>query len=44
MGILDKFERYAEKISELVSVMDDNYDGGEFCKGLTIGHLARNIG
>ena len=35
MEAFDKVEAYAEQIGIIMSVMDDDYEGGDFCQGLT---------
>ncbi len=44
VGLIEKFDKYADSIGVLVSVMDASYEGGDFCQGLTVGYEARHIG
>ena len=43
----DKFfetvDMYAEQLAVVASVMDDEYEGGDFCAGLTIGFEGRTV-
>lgn len=43
-GLIEKFDKYADSIGVLFSVMDASYEGGDFCQGLTVGYEARHIG
>lgn len=39
-----KVERYANQAGVIASVMDKNYDGGDFCQGLTVGFEGKQVG
>merc|ERR1712160_145805 len=43
----DKFfetvDKYAEQLSIVASAMDADYEGGDFCAGLTVGFEGRDI-
>ena len=38
-----KIDKYIDEISVLASVMDESYEGGDFCQGLTVGYEGRNV-
>ena len=40
---LDKLATYGEQFGILMSVMDAEYEGGDFCKGLTATFEAKNV-
>lgn len=42
--LLEKIDKYADSLGVIVSVMDQAYEGGDFCQGLTVGYEARHIG
>ena len=33
--MIEKFTRYADKVGVVMSVMSPEYEGGDFCQGLT---------
>ena len=40
---LDKLATYGEQFGILMSVMDEEYEGGDFCQGLTATFEAKNV-
>ena len=42
-AMFNKIDKYIDEISVLMSVMDEAYEGGDFCQGLTVGYEGRNI-
>ena len=42
--LIEKLDKYANQIAIVASVMDANYEGGDFCAGLTIGFEGRQVG
>ena len=43
-NIIDKIDIYADQIAIIASVMDNKYEGGDFCAGLTLGYESRQVG
>jgi len=41
--MVDKVDKYIDQLSVVASVMDLEYDGGDFCQGLTIGFEGRQV-
>ena len=42
-NIFDKLDNYIDQISVLVSIFSPDYDGGDFCAGLTAGFEGRTV-
>ncbi len=40
-NLIMKLDKYSEQIAVIASTFDD-YEGGDFCAGLTIGYEGRN--
>jgi len=40
-GLFNKIDKYMDQITIIASVLDDEYDGGDFCAGLTIAYEGR---
>lgn len=43
-GLIEKFDKYADSMGIVLSVMEPTYEGGDFCQGLTVGYEARHMG
>jgi len=41
--MVEKVDKYIDQLSVVASVMDLEYDGGDFCQGLTIGFEGRQV-
>lgn len=41
--LFSKFDNYVDQMGVIASVMDSNYDGGDFCQGLTMGFEGRQV-
>ena len=41
--VLDRVDLYIDQIGVIMSVMDSEYDGGDFCQGLTMGFEGRQV-
>jgi len=39
-----KVDTYRDTIGTIVSAMDEGYEGGDFCAGLTVAYEVRKIG
>lgn len=44
VDIFSKIDLYADQIGVIMSVMDPEYEGGDFCAGLTLGFEGRRVG
>ena len=44
VDIFSKIDMYADQIGVIMSVMDPEYEGGDFCAGLTLGFEGRRVG
>jgi hypothetical protein len=42
-NLFDKIDDYIDQISVLVSIFSPDYDGGDFCAGLTAGYEGRSV-
>ena len=42
--LITKIDKYADTAALVFSVMDPNYEGGDFCAGLTVGFEGRQVG
>merc|ERR1712071_273604 len=40
--LIEKVDKYADTIGVIMSVMDTEYEGGDFCQGLTVGFEGRH--
>ena len=43
IAMLDKLTAYGEQVGIIMSVMNEDYDGGDFCQGLTATFEAKQI-
>ncbi len=39
-----KIDLYKDQVGTIMSVMDESYEGGDFCSGLTVAFEVRRIG
>ena len=39
-----KIDQYKDQVGTIISVMDENYEGGDFCSGLTVAFELRQVG
>ena len=43
IGMLDKLTKYGEQVGVIMSVMSPDYEGGDFCQGLTAAFEAKSV-
>ena len=43
-GFFAKIDQYKDQVGTIISVMDENYEGGDFCSGLTVAFELRQVG
>jgi len=39
-----KIDLFKDQVGTIVSVMDESYEGGDFCSGLTVAFEVRRVG